>query len=97
MLIRNLWLTPEKQRAVAITEEAEIMPESIVVDSLPVAADKRGNQKNQRALRLMKVRDENVNEPEPESRHNYDSCADLQLIKAVSLKIGDDRIQRLSQ
>ena len=56
---------------VTIAEEAETVPERIVIYRLPVAADKRGNQQEQSALGLMKIGNQSLHDAETESR-NYD-------------------------
>ena len=44
-----------QQTTVAVTQESEIVSESVVVNAVPVIADERRNQQKQSALRLVEV------------------------------------------
>ena len=91
----QLSISTEKQGTIAVTQEAKTVAESIVVDSLPIATDKSGNQQNQSAFRLVEISYQKVDKPETELRDNYNPSADFQIVKTIFLKISYDRIKRL--
>ena len=51
-----------QQTTIAITEEAEVMREGVVVNRVPVAFDKGADQQQQGALRLVEVRDQHLHD-----------------------------------
>ena len=83
----NLQTGPEKKRAVPIAEEAETVAEGIVVDGPPVPADKGGNEEYERALRLMEVRHQHIDDTETESGDNDDARIAFELVKPVFIQI----------
>ena len=80
-------LFAEQDRTVTITQETEVMRESEIIDFPPVSVHERGNQKQQRTLRLMEIGHQNIHYPELESGYYYDSGTDFQFIQSFSIEI----------
>ena len=94
MTIRNR-VAAEKNRAVAVTEEPESVGKSVVIYPAPVSAHESGYKQDQRALRLVEIRNQHIYQPELESRHDDYSSPDLDLFQVLLLQIFDNRVDRL--
>ena len=88
-------LPSEKDGAVSITEESEIVLKCKIVDIMPISFDKCRNQQQKRALRLMKICYQYIHKLELVSGDYYDPGSDIELIKTISLEILCNGIQRL--
>ena len=86
----------EKQRAVAVTQETEIMGERIVVDFFPPFADECRYEQQQRALRLVKVRDQAARDAEAIARYDHDLRRGFQLLQPGVFHVPGQRLERLA-
>ena len=67
----------EENRAVTVTQEAEIIGQSKVIDSMPVTFHKGRYKQQERALRLVEVGHKHIDYLEVIARNNYDARTDL--------------------
>ena len=86
-LSKLLWY---QKRAVAITQESEIVRKCIVIDFSPVAMQESTHQKQKGALRLMEVRHKHLDDFIFVARCYYDLRACMQGVQSVMVKIGND-------
>lgn len=63
------------------------MTEGVVVDAVPVAADKGAHEQQQRALRLVEIRHHNLHYAIFVSGGDYYLCGGMQHIKTVFVNI----------
>jgi hypothetical protein len=68
-------LSSEQNRAVAVTEETEIMCKCKIIYVLPITLDKGRDQKKEGTLRLMEVGHKDVNHLERITRNDYYTCS----------------------
>ena len=89
------FIASEQQRAVAVAQEAEVVPERVVVDPPPVAFHEGGDQEQQRAPRLVEVGDDPFHQLELVARGDDDPRRRHQAVGAPAVEVIQDVPQRL--
>lgn len=77
----------KQQRTVSVAQEPEVVIQREIVNFAPIFADKCRDQQQQRALRLVKVRNDAADDPVAVPRHNHDLRSCFQLIQTLLFQI----------
>lgn len=84
----------KQQRTVSVAQEPEVVIQREIVNFAPIFADKCRDQQQQRALRLVKVRNDAADDPVAVPRHNHDLRSCFQLIQTLLFQINGQGLQQ---
>ena len=87
MVVSPSW---DQQRRVSIAQEAEVVSQGVIVNRFPVSMKESAHQQQQRALRLMEIGDQRVDNLVSIARGDDDLGAAMQSLQAMPVQERDD-------
>ena len=87
MVVSPSW---DQQRRVSIAQEAEVMSQGVVVNGFPVSMEESAYQQQQRALRLMEIGDQRIDNLVGIAWGDDDLGAAMQSLQPMPVQERDD-------